>query len=368
MLRRRDFCLLALGAAACGRQRGSGFAGYAFVANEEGQAIAAVDLTAFAVTRHIHVDGNPTTVVSHPAEPWVYALTADNATVHEIRADRLNLEASLKVGSRALAMKMAPDGRAVYVLCAEPPQLVRVHLNPLRIEWQMPVPRPAAGFELSPRAAIAAFSFGDAGAACFADLTLRKCGPTIAAGGTVGPLRFLSDGSALILANLDQSRLSLYDVASTRLITHLPLALRPERMCFNEDGGQLFVTGPGMDAVVVVYPYHTPQVAETVLAGRAPGAMAASANYLFIANPQSGDVSILDITRRRVVAVVSVGAEPDAVVVTPDDQYALVLNRRSGDMAVLWVGAIKPDRNKRAPLFTLIPVGSKPVSVAVRAV
>lgn len=368
MVSRRDVCLLALGAVACGRQRATGFAGYAFVANEDGRAIAAVDLTAFVVVRHIRVEGNPTVVVSHPAEPWVYALTPANGTVHEIRADRLSLDATLKVGARALAMEMAPDGMAVYVLCAEPHQLVRVRLNPLRLEWQIPVPSASLDFEVSPAGRIAALSFGAAGAVCFVDLTRRKCGPPISAGGAVGPLRFLSDGSALVLANLDQTRLSVYDVVSRRLISHLPLALRPEQMCFNTDGGQLFVTGPGMDAVVVVYPYHTPQVAETVLAGRAPGAMAASSTYLFIANPQSGDVSILDIAHRRVVAVVSVGAEPNYVVVTPDDQYALVLNQRSGDMAVLWVGAIKPDRNKRAPLFTLIPVGSKPVSVAVRAV
>jgi hypothetical protein len=47
---RRTFLAGGLGlAAACRPRRGAGFPGYAFVANEEGQAIAVVDLTAFAV-------------------------------------------------------------------------------------------------------------------------------------------------------------------------------------------------------------------------------------------------------------------------------------------------------------------------------
>jgi hypothetical protein len=53
--------------------------------------------------------------------------------------------------------------------------------------------------------------------------------------------------------------------------------------------------------------------------------------------------------------------------VTPGDEFALVLNRKSGDIAVIRLGAIKNDRKKSAALFTIIPVGSKPVSAVVRS-
>src|SRR5204862_7763971 len=118
--------------------------------------------------------------------------------------------------------------------------------------------------------------------------------------------------------------------------------------------------------VVIVYPYHTPEVAETVLAGHAPQAMAASGSFLFVASPLTGAVSILRIDTRQVIGVVSVGSDPGFVAVTRDDQYALVLNRKSGDVAVLRVGAITPNRLKKAALLTVIPVGSRPVSADVR--
>ena len=127
-----------------------------------------------------------------------------------------------------------------------------------------------------------------------------------------------------------------------------------------------------MDAVVVVQPYYTPQVDKTVLAGHSPGAMAASASpgYLFVANQKSGDVSILDLVTKNVVAVTPVGTEPSYITITPDDEYALVLNQASGDMAVIRTRnvarAVSEQRRwKKGPLFMLIPVGSKPVSAAI---
>jgi YVTN family beta-propeller protein len=146
------------------------------------------------------------------------------------------------------------------------------------------------------------------------------------------------------------------------------MPVRPDYLCVNNDGGQLFVTGDGGDAVAVVYPYHTPEVAKTVLAGHAPGAMAVSDKLLFVASPQSGDVSILDISTVKLVAVVQTGTDPCFVTVTPDNQYALVLNRKSGDVAVLRVANIKPNLYRSAGLLTVIPVGSKPVSAVVRPI
>ena len=122
--------------------------------------------------------------------------------------------------------------------------------------------------------------------------------------------------------------------------------------------------------MVVVYPYLT-EVAETVLAGKAPGEMAVSMvnpEYLFVANPESGDVTVLEVYSRDVLAAVKVGQEPCYITFTPDYQYALVVNHGSGDLAVIRLAAITKNgvqrRSRTAPLFTMIPVGVGPLSVA----
>jgi YVTN family beta-propeller protein len=124
-----------------------------------------------------------------------------------------------------------------------------------------------------------------------------------------------------------------------------------------------------MDAVVAVYPYQT-EVGATILAGRAPGFLAASSapDYLFVANPSSGNVTIINIDSQRVLAVATVGQEPCHIAVTPNNEYALVLNRRSGDVAVLHVGTLTSRKRYSVPILTMVPVGSGPVSAVVRIV
>ncbi len=355
---------------ACTRRKAKGFSGYAFIANEEGGAIAAVDLEVFAVARHIRVDGAPTAVVAQPGNGRVYALTPANGSVHEIRTDNLTFFRKLQVADSAVGMRLSPDGRTLYVLCREPKRLAALTLHPMRVDWSLPLPAEPVDLDVSPDGTTLAISYGATHSITFVDLAERKRFPEVPATGEIGVLRFQSDSKQLMAANVSERLLSVYHVPSRRLIVHLPLAVRPDHMCFNADGGQLFVTGEGMDAVVVVYPYYTPQIGETVLAGRHPAAMAASQDYLFVANPTTGDVSILDIETRRVVAVTPVGTEPSHISITPDDQYALVLNRVSGDMAVIRIPnvtrAVSEQRRwKKGPLFMLIPVGSKPVSAAI---
>jgi YVTN family beta-propeller protein len=359
----------------CRTSRRAGFRGYAFIANEEGQAVAAVDLQALAVARHIPLDSAPVDVLALSSKPFVYALTPQNGSIQEIRADRLTFSRKLAVGSQAIAMHVSPDERAIYVLTKDPKALACVSLDRFAVDWKLPLFEDPHEFAISPDGKNAAVSAGES--VRLIDLAIRTVGAPLGHPADIGAVRFLSDSKRLIAANRGERLLSVYDVESSKLIAHLPIAVRPDNLCFNlplephnTDGGQLFVTGEGVDGVVIVYPYHTPGVDKTVIAGHAPGAMAASESYLFVASPQSGDVSILNIATQRVIAVLPVGNDPGFIAVTPDDQYALVLNRKGGDVAVVDVDLISPNRYKEraAKLATVIPVGSKPVSAAVRRV
>ena len=276
---------------------------------------------------------------------------------------------------RRRSMRLDATGDHLWVLCGAAKRLVRVATASLRAESQIPLPAVPVDFDLSSGPGLsqqvwnernlAAISFGAAGAVQILDRKSGRLGPLVRVADEVGLVRFRSDGKALLVANLSGHMLSFVAAQESRVITHLPLAVRPDNFCFHPDGGQLFITGEGRDAVVVVYPHNVPQVAETILAGRAPAAMTASDRYLFVTSPAAGDVIIMNIDTRRVVAVAAAGSEPAFVVLTPKGEYALVLNRKSGDMAVIRIAAIAPNRGKTAALLTMIPVGSKPVSAVV---
>jgi YVTN family beta-propeller protein len=370
LITRRSLLLAPAVLAACGRRKGAGFNGYAFVANEEGKAVAAVDLIAFAVARHIRLDASPTAIAADPFRPAVYALTPETGSVHEIGAGTLAVRRSLQAARTAVAMRTSADGRSLWLIASQPRQLLRISLESFRIESRIALPAEPIDFDLSQNGELAAVSFGAGGAVGMVELKRGTCS-WIGLGKKLSLVRFRSDGRQVLVGNSEERALSILDVPGGRVVVNLPLSVRPDFFCFGASQGQLFITGEGMDAVVIVYPYLT-EVAETILAGKSPGAMAEAAgeeaDFLLVSNPRSNEVSIIDIDTHRVVAVVAVGQEPGYIAVTPDRQYALVLNRVSGDMAVIRIAAIAARLNKSAPLFTIIPVGSKPVGAVVRGV
>jgi 6-phosphogluconolactonase (cycloisomerase 2 family) len=184
-------------------------------------------------------------------------------------------------------------------------------------------------------------------------------------------LRFQADGRQILAGSRPERSLGIFETASGKIVVRLPLPLQPRHFCFNGDGGQLFVSGDGMDAVVIVYPYRT-EVAETMLAGHAPDGMAVTDYFLLVTNPHSNSITVLDFDNmgKKLVAAVQVGQEPRHILITPDKQYALVLNRKSGDMAVVRIYSLtNQDAMRRyrypIPLFTMIPVGEQPVDAAI---
>jgi len=350
-------------AAACSRRQSGGYRGYAFIATEEGQALAAVDLEVMAVARHIALEDAPAQVLAAATRPAVYALTPATGSVYEVQFYKLSVSRKATVASAAVSMALAPDERSLYVLARQPRALIAVELDGFRSSWSLPLPQEPSELAVSEDGKLAAIT--SARGVWLVDIASRSLrGPLLE--GDFGAAQFCVGGKLLVAANLGANLLSLIDTASGRLETHLPVPLRPEQFCVKQDGGELFVTGAGMDGVVIVNPYRT-EITETVLAGHAPGAMAVSDSLLFVASPQSGDVSILEIFSRKVIAVVPVGTDPGAIVITPDNRYALVLNRKSGDIAVLRASTLAGNRFKWA-LLTVIPVGSRPVSAAVRGV
>jgi len=365
---RRRFLLGAIPAlAACRRERASAYLGDAYVANRQGNSVAVVDLGAFAVARHIRLEGSPEIVISHPDLPAVYVVMPDAARISEIDTDTLTLRRAVDCGARPNRALLTPDRQSLWVLCEEPARLVQVELSGLRVAGGIDLPLPGSEFDLSPDGSRAAVSFGDTGRVGLVDLTSQKLAAIAEAGASAGQLIYRSDGRVILVGDFPGNTLNVLEPEGGGLLVRLPLAVSPEHFALSPDGGQLFITGRGMDAVVVVYPYQT-QVAATILAGRAPGYLAASGNSLFVTNPASGDVTVLDIRTSQVSVVVAVGRDPGYITFTPDNAYALVLNRESGDMAVIRIASLSGRRRRVAPLFTMIPVGSEPVCAAVRSI
>ncbi|MFL6448266.1 MAG: YncE family protein [Bryobacteraceae bacterium] len=355
--------------ASCGRKKGTGYLGYALVASAGEKAISVVDLLSFRLIRTIPLDAAPAAIVPGPGYRRIYVLTPETGSVHVLAHDLAHV-GSARLSHGLSTMRLTADGKRLVATSNVANEVIDVNLETLRVNrrYKLAV-QPAEMDVVSPD--FAAIGSGPAGLAELFNLqsgTRRR----YQFAGEIGALRFRNDGRMLLVSNLASRSLTALSVPEMQVVADLPLAMEPKNLCFNADAGQLFVSGEGMDGVAIVFPYRVLQVEQTVLAGRDPGVMAVSASppYLFVGSASGSDVCILNIATRKVVGIVDVAQRPEFITVTPDNQYALVLDRSSGNMAIIHISAFRLDpeasRTKSgAALFTILPVGSDPVHAAV---
>jgi YVTN family beta-propeller protein len=380
-LSRRALLLSPLAALSCGPPKAAGFLGYCFVANQQGRSVSVVDLYRhFRTVKRIPLGAAPSAVLRHPSQQKVLVLTPDAGTVVEIDAASLSVSRRARMGNQAVAMQLAPRGDALWVLYRDPAALVELPLESFRPARRIRLNAPPEAFDLTGPESLerraAVISPRDRSIA-IASLDRAQIERVIPAGAEPALVRFRKDGKQVITGNAIERSLGIFDTESGKTVVRLPLPLAPRHFAVDSTGGQLFVSGDGMDAVAIVFPYTT-EIWQTVLAGRAPGAMMTvetPGSHLLVANPETNSLTVLDLNTQKLVAVVQVGQEPCQILMTPakdaNQQYILVVNRQSGDLAVIRNYSLnspllgsKPWL-KSAPLFTMIPVGEGPVSAAV---
>jgi DNA-binding beta-propeller fold protein YncE len=259
---------------------------------------------------------------------------------------------------------------ALWVLSEERAELIELPLDSLTARRRVRLPWTPDGFTVDPGNLAGVASYR-ARSIAIVSLDHASVARIIDANDEPSLLNFRFDGALLITGSYPSRAITIFDVASGKTVVRLPIPIAPRNFCADNTGGQLYVTGEGLDAVVVIYPYET-EIGETILAGRSPDAMAVTEGdspLLLVANPQADRITALDAnnTGKSLVTVVEVGQEPRRIIMTPDNEYALVLNRGSGDVSVIRrvsLGNGRPFR-RPTPVFTMVPVGEEPVAATV---
>jgi hypothetical protein len=330
----------------------------------------------FQRRRQIALDGAPSEILAHPAEPRAFALGQEPGIVWEIDAVKLAVGRTARLSGRALSMSLAAGESPasskpfLWILTREPDELVELPLDTLTPKRRIQLPWEPDGFTVGPDGLAAVSSYTQHSIAV-ASLKSAAIDRVIESRDEPSLLHFRADGAQLIAGSHPARALTIFEVASGRTVVRLPVGLAPRNFCPDTTGGQLYVTGDGMDAVVVVYPFET-EIGETILAGHAPDAMAVTQGatpMLLVANPDSNRITALDPnnTGKSLVTVVDVGMDPRRILTTPDNAYALSLNRASGDISVIRQLALSKGKPflRPTPIFTLAPVGEDPVAAAI---
>lgn len=352
-------------ASACGRKRGTRYQGWLFVASGTEKEIAVADLASFRRVASIPLPCTPDQLFQ--SRDRVFALCPDARAIVEIDVERFRVAGRIGLPGKPVAVRLLPDSGNAIVLTDEPGALLSVDLPNRRVAARLMLPDAPRDMDVSGmdvKAMLVAITLPARNAILRVALSgsktpvLKLIGATDV-GVSCGAVRFRRDGKTILAGAAAARELVAIDSESGKLLARLPLPVSPSRFCFNGDGGQMFVTGTGQDVLAIVSPFQN-EVAETILAGHTPYGMAVSErrNLLFVTNPGSGDLTILDIETRSLSASVHVGETPGDVLLTPDGEYALVLDQRSGNVSVVRITSVLGRKAKTNPLFTVFPTAA----------
>ena len=145
-----------------------------------------------------------------------------------------------------------------------------------------------------------------------------------------------------------------------RLLTFLDVGLHPVHLALKPDGGEAFVSNFDGDSISEIGTSAT-EVGGTYAVGSGPvrGVVNALNTLLWTSNFRAGTVSIYSIDDGKLVGSVNVGDGPDALAFSSEGHLLLVVDAKSGDVAVI--------RTKNHSLFTLLRTGRQPNDVVVKA-
>jgi YVTN family beta-propeller protein len=347
---------------ACARKRGPRYQGWLFVSSATEKSIAVADLAAFHRVTSVPLPCTADKLFQHGRK--VFAICRDAAAIVQLDVATMRFDARIALPAKPIGVRLLGNSPEAIILADHPPMLLRVDLNARRVTARANLAASPADFDVNEKQA--AVTLPSANAIVRVSLPQMSTAST-AVDVACSTVRFRRDGLAILAGAPSARQIVSIDAESGKLLTRLSLPLAPTRFCFNGNGGQMFVTGSGEDALAIVSPFQN-EVESTILAGRTPGAMAVSEqrNALFVTNRDSGDLTIVDIDTRGVAASVHVGENPGDVLLTPDGEYALVMDQHSGNVSVVRLATVLDGKKKEVkPLFTVFPTAANAHSALI---
>jgi YVTN family beta-propeller protein len=181
------------------------------------------------------------------------------------------------------------------------------------------------------------------------------------------------------VSNEDDHSVTVIDTRRGEAVATIPVGKRPRGLKLNEDGSRLYVAVSGLpkcppsvpdeeceklerdvkaDGIAVVDTQQR-KVLSVLPAGSDPEQFAISADgkHLFVANEDTGTVSIVDLAGKQSIVKIAVGREPEGVVLAPNGQWVLITNESDNSVSII-------DTKTRVLLRSVV-VGKRPRDLAL---
>lgn len=137
------------------------------------------------------------------------------------------------------------------------------------------------------------------------------------------------DGKILFIACTTANKVLVFDTASEKVLTSIPMPESPSGLVLSADNRQLFVTCAGPESKVCIFDTKNQKMVGAISAGHTAMAPVLSPNgkMLYVCNRFNNDVSVIDLETKKELCRIAVEREPVAVDITKDGKFLLVANQ-----------------------------------------
>ena len=313
-----------------------------FVVNLDSGSVSAIDTASKTKLAELVIGRDPRMLTIGPDGQRLYVTSQASATLTILETQPFSVLAKLRVGPEPYGVVADPNGHLVYVAASGADRIDVVDPHLTQVVATIPVhPRPK-GLALSTDGTRLYVTHFLSGTVSVIDLTSRSVRTVV----TTGPE---SNMAQRIVLHPTNNRAYLPHIRSNVSNPH-PLfdtTLFPVVSVLDLATDQHLLT-ERLELSVVDRPVNLPFDL----------AFSSDGQRMHIVYLGSGDMSVIDLENRQVLAHIEVGDGPRGLVLTPDDRTAYVANSLSDDVSVVDLGTFEEVKR--------IPVTTSPLSPALQ--
>jgi YVTN family beta-propeller protein len=335
--------------------------------------VTVLDVVDVRVDRELPVGQHPVAVAASPTRNEIYVVNAGatgaNGSVTVIDAEHNAVVATIPVHRQPLSIDLDADGARAYIANSGSNSVSVIDLKARREIAQFGVGEQPVAARLAPDGKTLVVANQQGNSVTIMDPSDGHVRAVFAGCPGAASPAILPDSSKAFVACSAGHQVMVIALENSKTRPNQPDQLEalmdvgraPVDLAMKPDGGEIFVSNSLSDSVSEIY-NTTDEVADTYMIGADPvrGLVSQDNSLLYVANQRSQEVTVYSIVDgRRVAPSLHVGDGPAAMAFSAAGHLLFVVDRRSGDVAVM--------RTASQSLFTLLPAGRDPSAIVDKA-
>jgi YVTN family beta-propeller protein len=366
----------------------AGYREYAYISNGGSNTVTVLDLVYLRQDRTLQVGTNPTNLAVNPARNEVYVANTQSGTVSVIDAEANRVVATITVRRQPDFISVDPTGHRAYVANYGSNSVSIVDLDRRREVSVAGAGEQPVQTHVSPDGRTLIVTNHGSGSVSLFDITPYNSVTSSAVGarlrstfsGCPGATDtvILPDSSKVFIACSAGHQVMAIGLAaasgswaakqnSSLMVDHmlalLDVGKTPVHLAMKPDGGEIFVSNMDSDSFSEIATW-TNEVGGTYPIGNRPvgGVVSRDNSTLWVANSGADSIALYSIDDGKLTGSVRTGSGPGVLAFSEDEHLLMATDSHSGDVAVIRTAG------KQGPaLFTILPAGISPNSIAIKA-